>query len=334
MADAENRKPKAERRDRDEMADERGVRFGFLGKSPTQSIDQTPPPIPSQRRYHKIENKNNLITNIFFIQQPSIMSTSRILLCGGGNAIHVLAAYFGAKRDAHVTILSLYPGEADRLRDAIPYEGIRCANDLGEDIVGSPDAVISSASDVPDDLDLVILALPSFTHEMYLKALRPHLREGVSIGAMPGEGGFDLCAIHNLGGDFVRQCNLFAFETLPWACRILDYGSKVEVLGTKKDVDVVVSPKLGMTSKTFIDGTLQGLIGPLPHLTPADNFLSVTLMNINSVWHPTISWGFYHNLDLSKPFDEPPLFYQGASEETGEKLDKVSNEVRHLTVFL
>ena len=145
---------------------------------------------------------------------------------------------------------------------------------------------------------------------------------------MPGEGGFDLCAIHNLGGAFARQCNIFAFETLPWACRVLDYGSKVEVLGTKKDVDVVVSPKLGTSSKTFIDGTLQGLIGPLPHLTPADNFLSVTLMNINSVWHPTISWGFYHDLDVKKPFDKPPLFYTGASEETGEKLDKVSNEVR------
>ena len=98
----------------------------------------------------------------------SIKNTSRILLCGGGNAIHVLAAFLGAKPNTHVTILSLYPGEADRLRNALPPEGIRCVNDLGEDVVGRPDAVTSSASDVPDDLDLVIFALPSFTHEMYL----------------------------------------------------------------------------------------------------------------------------------------------------------------------
>ena len=32
---------------------------------------------------------------------------------------------------------------------------------------------------------------------------------------MPGEGGFDLCAIHNLGSEFVRHSNLFALETLP-----------------------------------------------------------------------------------------------------------------------
>ena len=32
--------------------------------------------------------------------------------------------------------------------------------------------------------------------------------------------------------------------------------------------------------------------------------------------------------------DEPPLFYQGASEFTGKKLDKVSNEVLHLKEVL
>ena len=54
---------------------------------------------------------------------------------------------------------------------------------------------------------------------------------------MPGEGGFDLCAIHVLGREFIRNSNLFALETLPWACRILDYGRQVEVLGTKKEVE-------------------------------------------------------------------------------------------------
>ena len=108
----------------------------------------------------------------------------KVLLCGGGNAIHVLSAYICAKDDTHVTILSLFPGEADRLRDAIPDEGIRCANDLGEDIIGKPNAVIGKAEDVPKDLDIVIFALPSFTHEMYLKALKPYLKQGVTIGAV------------------------------------------------------------------------------------------------------------------------------------------------------
>eukprot|EP00581_Thalassiosira_minuscula_P008322 CAMPEP_0183703908 /NCGR_PEP_ID=MMETSP0737-20130205/1452_1 /TAXON_ID=385413 /ORGANISM="Thalassiosira miniscula, Strain CCMP1093" /LENGTH=427 /DNA_ID=CAMNT_0025930711 /DNA_START=154 /DNA_END=1437 /DNA_ORIENTATION=- len=253
----------------------------------------------------------------------------KVLLCGGGNAIHVLSAYVSAKSDTHVTILSLFPGEADRLRDAIPDEGIRCANDLGDDIIGKPDAVIDKAEDVPTDLDLVIFALPSFTHEMYLKALKPYLKQGVTIGAMPAEGGFDLCAIHNLGSEFVKNSNLFALETLPWACRIVEYGKSVEVLGTKKQVDIVVSPKQGTTHASVTE-VLHSLIGRLPAFDPADNFLSVTLMNINSVWHPTISYGFYRNRDVTEPFDEPPLFYYGADEYTGDKLAKVSDEVIEL----
>jgi len=108
----------------------------------------------------------------------------KVLLCGGGNAIHVLSAYISAKDYINVTILSLFPGEALLLRDAIPDEGIRCVNDLGEDIVGKPNAVIGKAEDVPKDIDVVIFALPSFTHEMYLKALKPYLKQGVTIGAV------------------------------------------------------------------------------------------------------------------------------------------------------
>jgi len=254
----------------------------------------------------------------------------KVLLCGGGNAIHVLSAYVSAKPDTHVTILSLFPGEADRLRDAIPAEGIRCINDLGDDVLGKPDAVIDKAEDVPNDLDIVIFALPSFTHEMYLKALKPYLKQGVTIGAMPGEGGFDLCAIHNLGSEFVRHSNLFALETLPWACRIVEYGKSVEVLGTKKEVEVIVSPKQGTTKDGFVTDVLHNLIGRLPEFDPADNFLAVTLMNINAVWHPTISYSFYRNKDINEPFDAVPLFYYGADEFCGDKLDKVSNEVMEL----
>jgi saccharopine dehydrogenase-like NADP-dependent oxidoreductase len=85
----------------------------------------------------------------------------KVLLCGGGNAIHVLSSYISAREDTHVTVLSLFPGEADKLRDAIPAEGIRCINDLGDDVYGKPDRVIGKAENVPKDLDIVIFAHPA-----------------------------------------------------------------------------------------------------------------------------------------------------------------------------
>mmetsp|Transcript_13026 Transcript_13026/g.36665 ORF Transcript_13026/g.36665 Transcript_13026/m.36665 type:complete len:426 (+) Transcript_13026:482-1759(+) len=262
----------------------------------------------------------------------------RILLCGGGNAVHVLASYIGAHHTEHENlILSLYPGEADRLRDAVPDTGIRCTNDLGETVSGCPVRIASRARDVCDDekpLDMVLLALPSFAHESYLRALKPYLAPGVWIGAMPGEGGFDLTARHVLGDELVNASTVFALETLPWACRIVEYGRSVEVLGTKKEVDIVVaSPTTAPTGHVQDPvSVLQKLVGRkgLPVLEPACNFLAVTLMNINSIWHPTISFGYYRDKDVTQPWDEPPLFYQGADEYTGYLLGAISDEVLEL----
>eukprot|EP00536_Pseudo-nitzschia_multiseries_P013532 jgi/Psemu1/211889/e_gw1.582.11.1 len=261
----------------------------------------------------------------------------KILLCGGGNAVHVLTSYIGAQHPEHeVLILSLFPGEAKRLRDALSDTGIRCTNDFGETVCGIPVSIGSSARDVCEDntLDMVLLALPSFAHESYLKALKPYLTPGVWIGAMPGEGGFDLTVRHALGDEFVNASTVFALETLPWACRIIDYGRSVEVLGTKKEVDIVVAaPTISTTCSTMDPvAVLQRLVGQkgLPVLKPACNFLAVTLMNINSIWHPTISFGYYRDKDVTQPWDEPPLFYQGADEYTGELLGAISDEVLEL----
>ena len=252
----------------------------------------------------------------------------KVLLCGGGNAIHVLSSYVGSQPDCEVVVLTLFPGEAERFAKAVPDKGIACENDLGPAVHGKVQTITDDPAQAAAgaDIDLVLLALPSFTHELYLTTLKPYLKRGVIIGAMPGEGGFDLCARNCLGDDFVSASNVFALETLPWACRILDYGKSVEVLGTKKEIDVVITPKAGGTITPVLE-LLQKLVGRLPVMKPASNFLAVTMMNINAVWHPTISYGFYHDKDVTKPFDEPPLFYYGATEYTGEKLTKVSDEV-------
>jgi hypothetical protein len=107
----------------------------------------------------------------------------------------------------------------------------------------------------------------------------------------------------------------------------------VEVLGTKKEIDVVITEGSINSAKSVLD-LLQKLVGRLPEMKMASNFLAVTLMNINSVWHPTISYAFYRKWDGKTPFDTPPLFYYGADEYTGEKLDKVSNEVLNLRKVL
>ncbi|KAL7565737.1 hypothetical protein ACA910_005430 [Epithemia clementina (nom. ined.)] len=231
--------------------------------------------------------------------------------------------------------------------------GICCITDQGDNVNGAiPMVITDRPSELQGDIDICLLALPSFAHEQYLAALKDRLQHGVILGAMPGQGAFDLCARHVLGHEFCAASHLFATETLPWACRIVDYGQTVQVLGTKKEIDVVIVPAAVDSTRTQPDimygemagddsmiekqshdsavnvlKILQQMVGPLPKLHPVDNFLAVTLMSINSIGHPAISYAFYCHKDITIPFDEPPLFYQGANEYTGQVLSQLSDEV-------
>ena len=83
----------------------------------------------------------------------------KVLLCGGGNAIHVLTSYVSSLDDCEASILSLFPGEAERLSSNITGEGIRCMNDLGPDRLGKP-AKCTDDPSIAAESDVVILALP------------------------------------------------------------------------------------------------------------------------------------------------------------------------------
>ncbi len=250
---------------------------------------------------------------------------TKVLLCGGGNAIHVLTSYIGSLPDAQVSILSLYPGEAERLSNAVSDDGIKCTNDSGGDPVYGKPTIISDDPSKVGQADVVIMALPAAFHQLYLEKLKPYLKPGVIIGAMPGQSGLDLCARHVLG-EFCNSINLFGFETLPWACRIVDYGKEVQVLGTKAEIGATIVP-CTESSINEVLSTLQHLIGAKPELKPTSgSFLVNTLANVNIV-HPTISYGFYRDKDLTKPFDSPPIFYQGVDDPTGEMLTQISDEV-------
>ena len=181
---------------------------------------------------------------------------TKVLLCGGGNAIHVLASYVSSLPDTEVCILSLFPREAERLRNSVQDKGIKCVNDLGDDVYGKPTKISDDVVEVAPGADVVILALPSFTHEMYLRELKSSLKPGVILGSMPGEGGFDLCARYVLRDEFVDVSSIFALETLPWACRIVEYGKEVEVLGTKRSRRCHYSQEGGI-HRFCIDGTSE-----------------------------------------------------------------------------
>lgn len=65
-----------------------------------------------------------------------------------------------------------------------------------------------------------------------------------------------------------------------------------------------------------------------PRFIAGANQLAITLMNINSVWHPCITYGQFHTWDGKTPIlTGPPRFYEGVDDFTADVLNEVSNEI-------
>lgn len=205
--------------------------------------------------------------------------------------------------------------------------------------------------------DAIVLALPAFAHDSYLTSMAPYLasphptRPPTVLCAAVAQGGFDLAVNAALTAANVTSTVVIAgLETLPWACRLVSQGSECEILGSKTEVDVAVAVHTpnGSSSGVGDDGKstaknaadllkrhtpraleiLQAVVGHTPRLRLASGFLGVTLMNINSLWHPTLMYHRWNKeWDGQETFESPPLFYEGASDDMGASAVAMSEEV-------
>ena len=101
--------------------------------------------------------------------------------------------------------------------------------------MSKPALVTKNPEDAMKDVDIVVFVLPAFAHQVFFDAIQPYIKPGTIIVGMPGGPGFEFQA-RSLLGDTGRQCTIMDFETLPWACRITEYGVKCEVFGTKESL--------------------------------------------------------------------------------------------------
>ena len=165
--------------------------------------------------------------------------TIKLLICGSGNGAHAFAGIASSLKDTEVRVLSLYQDEAERWSTAMQTKDLEVTlYRKGKDptsIVSKPALVTKNAKDAMRDVDIVVFVLPAFAHQVFLDALKPHTKPGTILVGLPGEPGFEFQARHVLG-DIGQQCTIMNFESLPWACRITEFGVKCEVLGTKESL--------------------------------------------------------------------------------------------------
>jgi len=253
--------------------------------------------------------------------------TTQITICGGGNAAHTLAGLLSSQKGLCVNIYAPFSNEAQLWQEGIQQnKGITVNTPTGT-IQGLPAAVHSDPENAVAGSRVVLLALPAFAHETMLKQFAPHISQGTWVGAIPARGGFDLCA-YDVFKERLGEIAIFGFQTLPWACRIQEFGKRVTILGAKEQVDMTAWPA---DMAPIISSRLQELLGLT--INPTPSFLSLALADTGQIIHPGIMYGLFRTWN-GEAYDEAPLFYQGVDVGIADLLQQMSDEIQFLRTAL
>jgi hypothetical protein len=173
--------------------------------------------------------------------------------------------------------------------------------------------------------NFIIFAVPAFMHSQYLALLQPHIEDGCVIVGLPGQNGFEFDVREALD-ERQQNCIVMNFESLPWICRIVEFGKAVSIFGTKESLVGALQGDLFKARIADPLAFMQQLLGERPRLVVRGHLLGITLRSPNAYSHPPIMYGRWKDWD-GEALESAPLFYQGIDEDTAELLGRVSEEV-------
>ncbi len=249
----------------------------------------------------------------------------RVLICGTGSGAHALAA-IASRNGCEVCVLSQSAEKALRWTEALQLQPLTVIGRNGDGAWSANSFRVTHDPTVAArGCDLIIFAVPTFSHERYLELLRPEIKDGCVIVGLPGQNGFEFEVRHTLGPK-LRNCAVINFESLPWSCRVVEFGATVRVNGTKKTLVGATQGELPKLRVNRVLQTLQSVLGEFPQLILSGHLLGINLMSLNAYSHPPIMYGRWKDWD-GKPLDHEPLFFQGVDENTAALLEKISDEV-------
>jgi len=255
------------------------------------------------------------------------MKIETITICGGGNAAHAIIPIIRNHFSGKINLFLPYGNEATHFQKIIDEKRFLTATIRDKKIFGRPDKVSKFAKDACREADLILMPLPAFAHEPTLLQIASFLKEEAIIGAIPARSGFEYAALKILKDNKKEKVKIFGMQTLPWACRIKEYASKVDILGKKRSVGMAVFPyKITSELASFLTQLLDLKIEPLP------NMLTLSLANVGQIIHPGIMYGLFEGREeLKYRKEEIPLFYQGVTKEISQTLKTMSDEILLLT---
>jgi hypothetical protein len=258
-----------------------------------------------------------------------MMDPIRVLICGTGNGAHALAALASKNPDFEVRVLTLSADRAQRWTEIMQRERLTVMVRNGKDTSVAWKANAFMVTDQPEQAargcDLIIFAVPAFRHWKYLSSLEPYLEDGCVIVGLPGQNGFEFDVRMALGPR-LKNCIVMNFDSLPWICRITEFGRATRISATKEKLVGALQGDLTRARLKDPLAAMRSLLGETPKLIVSGHMLGITLRSLNAYSHPPIMYGRWKDWK-GKALERPPLFYQDIDEETAELLGKISEEV-------
>jgi len=213
----------------------------------------------------------------------------KIAVLGAGHGGYAMSAELS--QVGYEVNLYEHPDVADNLKPIIEKGGINLIvhTPEGEPLEGPAGGksgfvkitgkVSSDIKEAVKGVDLIMLVVPSFVRERFIRLLAPQVEEGQTIVVWPGY--FGALLVEKVFKDMGVEKNVTICETesLIYACRKL--GSAQVLVKAKKDKLL-----LGVFPASRTVGTIKHLKKIFPQFAPAQNVLETTLANINPVLHP------------------------------------------------
>lgn len=176
----------------------------------------------------------------------------------------------------------------------------------GSTLHGRPTLITDSYAEAVSGADILLLCLPGFAIKEELERLAPFLSRSTKIGSIVSSTGFFFIAHEVMS----PTQPLFGFQRVPFICRTLEYGHRVEIKGTKKELSVAME-NIG---EEFCS-TLGYLFDSPVHML--GNYFEASLSNSNPLLHTSRLYTMLKDWD-GTPFPSRPLFYEEWTEEATE----------------
>ena len=252
-----------------------------------------------------------------------------ITVCGGGNGAHALVGTI-LVRDQTTHVRLYLPLEDEQRR----FTKVLSSHSSFEmRVAGKVFSVASDRIHVTRDPEeaacssIIMMVAPAFAHGTILSQLAPHLSKSNTIAVLPARSGLEYQAQDILSKVGQDSCVVVGFQTLPWACRIEEFGHSVIIHGTKEKVGAACLPPKEVGEKARVFSTLLDM-----DVIPYQSMLELSLANTGQLIHPGIMYSaFGERLGEVFPSEnEVPLFYTSVDEVAAKVLSRMSNEILNI----